>query len=392
MKNNDQFIAASIGDVEWLKQCIKKGSIKVDKNGLTALHLAAMNVHLDCIKLLIEKCDFNVNLTAPNDCTPLQLAINKKLGKRSLDCVKYLLEKGANPSLSNCEGTTALHQAASQGYLTVIKMLIEWGAQLDCKDNNGYLPLDCAQLCGEEKCYRVIGSAMWNQNKDYIAAQVNQLKKIKYKLLHFKNRKLSESHVKESKSKKGTSWQPDDVSDKTKWKSKRKQADQSSLRKKKDAFSKTIQMWNPFSRCPPDKYIQNLPDEYPRDPYTMMPISKAENKYFDGKHKCERTCTCSPALLSTDELYHFQLPDLPADQIAKELAADSTLFERPIVFKCKTILDVCRKGKSWNLSNNEVGLHISSDTSSFVFQNSLQPNTKMLIQTRKNSTKHNIKT
>ena len=66
---------------------------------MSALHLAAMHAHLDCMKVLIEEYDFNVNLMTQDGSTPLHLAINKEAGNYSTACVYYLLDKGANPSM-----------------------------------------------------------------------------------------------------------------------------------------------------------------------------------------------------------------------------------------------------------------------------------------------------
>lgn len=66
---------------------------------MSALHLAAMHGHLACMKLLVEKYGFNVDLTAEDGCTPLQAAANNENENCALDCVYYLLDKGANPSL-----------------------------------------------------------------------------------------------------------------------------------------------------------------------------------------------------------------------------------------------------------------------------------------------------
>lgn len=52
-----------------------------------------------------------------------------------------LLELGADINVRNYKGKTGLHYAAKAGFLKVINLLIEKGADLDATDNNGETPL-----------------------------------------------------------------------------------------------------------------------------------------------------------------------------------------------------------------------------------------------------------
>lgn len=92
---DDEFMAAAIGDVEWLKQSLReaKGQINFDKNGLSALHLAAIHGRLECLKLLIEKYKYNINLPSTTGWRAVHLSISNQTGKRALECLKYLVDK-----------------------------------------------------------------------------------------------------------------------------------------------------------------------------------------------------------------------------------------------------------------------------------------------------------
>ncbi|XP_005089620.1 ankyrin repeat and KH domain-containing protein mask isoform X2 [Aplysia californica] len=178
---DDEFMAAAIGDVEWLKQSLRDAGpdINFDKNGLTAIHLAAIHGRLECLKVCIEKFKIDINLPSSTGWRAVHLCISNQTGKRSLQCLAYLLEKSADHSLANDDGITPVHQAASEGHVQCLKMLLEVGARLDKQDCRGNTPLDLAKLWGHRKCARILAAEMWHQDKDNVAKEMQQLKKVK---------------------------------------------------------------------------------------------------------------------------------------------------------------------------------------------------------------------
>ncbi|KAK7110144.1 uncharacterized protein [Littorina saxatilis] len=178
---DDEFMAAAIGDVEWLKQTLREngGDIHFDKNGLTPLHLSAIHGRLECLKLCIEKFKQDVNMPSSTGWRPVHLVISNQTGKRAMQCLSYLLEKGANPSIENDDGITPVHQAASEGHVQCLKLLIEVGAKIDERDCRGNTPLDLAKLWAHRKCARILASEGWHQDKSGVAKEMQQLKKVK---------------------------------------------------------------------------------------------------------------------------------------------------------------------------------------------------------------------
>lgn len=63
--------------------------------GFSAIHFAAEEGKLDCLRVLIEEYQFPVNLPTQNGQTPLHLVIHKDNKTVVLPCIDYLLQKGA---------------------------------------------------------------------------------------------------------------------------------------------------------------------------------------------------------------------------------------------------------------------------------------------------------
>ncbi|KAM0426108.1 hypothetical protein ACHAPT_008739 [Fusarium lateritium] len=60
------------------------------------------------------------------------------------DRVRYCLERGADVNLKDCFGETALHYAAGNGHLEVVKILLRYGANDEMRNKKGLIPLQGA--------------------------------------------------------------------------------------------------------------------------------------------------------------------------------------------------------------------------------------------------------
>lgn len=100
-------ISCDKGNYEQAKKLIEEGDYDVndqDNAGNTALHEAALNGHLDVVKLLIENdADVNTQSFEMFRDTPLIDAS----ANGHLEVVKYLLSHGADPTICNAKGLTA---------------------------------------------------------------------------------------------------------------------------------------------------------------------------------------------------------------------------------------------------------------------------------------------
>lgn len=81
------------------------------------------------------------------------------------EAVLRLLELGADINVQSSKGKTALHCAAKAGFLKVINVLIENGANIDATDNNGETPL-----------YEAIRSTIKNREKQRAALEALLIK------------------------------------------------------------------------------------------------------------------------------------------------------------------------------------------------------------------------
>ncbi len=64
----------------------------------------------------------------------------------NVDAVKMLLHLGASVNKRSFDDSTALHLAATEGNLSVLKILVEVGkADIDAKNKDGMTPLEAAE-------------------------------------------------------------------------------------------------------------------------------------------------------------------------------------------------------------------------------------------------------
>jgi ankyrin repeat protein len=125
---------------------------RLNRVGATAFLLASKNDDLELMKVLLAG---GANPLTPNAdrTTPLMVAAGVDLWNpgedggtlpgdepESLEAVKLLVELGNDVNAANDRGETALHGAAYRGANTIVKYLVEKGAKLDVRSNQGWTP------------------------------------------------------------------------------------------------------------------------------------------------------------------------------------------------------------------------------------------------------------
>src|SRR6266404_1148492 len=132
--------------------------------GYTLLHRAAYNGLIDVIRVLL-KHNADVNVQDMDGQTPLQMAIlgcaGCRAGRRGdyLQIVRQLLQHGANPNARDEKHQTPLHFVSRTRYSSkqdMARILLEYGADIDLKDNEGKTQSEVALKEGERELAQLI--------------------------------------------------------------------------------------------------------------------------------------------------------------------------------------------------------------------------------------------
>ena len=185
-------MCAAYGFSKGLEKLLETKGVDVhatDDHGETALHLAAYNGHVECLRQLIKK-GAKVNATNKGGETALHIAtkISQAEGRRqcaamdidfnkilafgrtpehyvikkenSTECLNKLLEMKADINDKNNSGIMAPHYAASNGYTAIVKALLAAdGINVNEKESNGCTALHLAVYQGHTEIVKVLLAA-----------------------------------------------------------------------------------------------------------------------------------------------------------------------------------------------------------------------------------------
>ena len=131
----DMMTAAEKGDATLLKNLITAGIPvnKKDYRDCTPLMIAASGGHLECVKILVDAgADVNAIGRLYLKSSKVHTALECALAHPSV--VQYLIQKGAD--VNSMKDFSPLHIAAMNGYDVSAKILIEAGANVNCREPN----------------------------------------------------------------------------------------------------------------------------------------------------------------------------------------------------------------------------------------------------------------
>ena len=148
-------VAISNKSLEIIRYFIENGANvnEKDKNNATPLHIAASNESLKIVEYLIEN-GAKVRVRDKVDTTPLHIVLD-------LEIIKLLVQKGADVNAETFAGDTPLHSAINYSFQETkhyakIKFLIATGADVDAKNKGGETPLMLAVRAGDLEAVRLL--------------------------------------------------------------------------------------------------------------------------------------------------------------------------------------------------------------------------------------------
>ena len=135
--------AASIGDLRMLRLLLTISGIEIncrDSDGCTPFHKAVEMAKLECMKELIEN---GANASVPNfkSYRPLHTLILQR-GDDAIECVRFVVESAeCSPSLTNDQGVSSIHLAAMLNRQELLKYFLSKQENVDARDNKMRTPL-----------------------------------------------------------------------------------------------------------------------------------------------------------------------------------------------------------------------------------------------------------
>ncbi|NXW55912.1 ANR24 protein, partial [Eurystomus gularis] len=129
---------------------VRKGLVatKLDSEGKSAFHLAAMRGNVDCLEAMLAH---GVDAMTKDSLGYTALHLASKHGHPQ--CVSKLLQASCPVDVMDGSGRTALHHAAVSGCISCSELLCDFKAPLNIKDKDGSTPLIlAAKMSHSELC------------------------------------------------------------------------------------------------------------------------------------------------------------------------------------------------------------------------------------------------
>lgn len=150
--------AAALGNIPVLKNFYQKDKNRINaysSDGFTPLGLACFFSRKSTVKWLLEN-GANPNIGSRNEMkvNPIHSAV----AARSIGITKLLIEFGANVNVKQNGGWTPLHQAASHGQIEIIELLITSGADINLTSDDKRRAIDMAKEGGYKQVVKMLQS------------------------------------------------------------------------------------------------------------------------------------------------------------------------------------------------------------------------------------------
>jgi uncharacterized protein len=123
---------------------------EVSKEGFTPLILACYNGNIKVAQYLIEIAE-DVDYQSPMGTTLMAVTV-----KGHTILAQALLQKGANPNLTDEKGTSALMYAVQFRNVELVRLLLQYSADKTLKDSTGKTAFEYAVFSGNEEIINLL--------------------------------------------------------------------------------------------------------------------------------------------------------------------------------------------------------------------------------------------
>jgi len=155
----DIFEAAASGRADTVSEILERDRTQAkawSADGFTALHFAAFfNQPMVARELVRRGAEVATVSMNPMEVTPLHSAA----AAHATEIVRMLVESEAPVNAKQHGGWTALHAAADNGDLEMIKILLQNGADRLAQNDDGKTPAQIAQLKGRDQALQLLSVA-----------------------------------------------------------------------------------------------------------------------------------------------------------------------------------------------------------------------------------------
>jgi len=167
---NDLVIASFLRDLEAYKFIyLREGGdpfVRLEKGECSPFHTAAMVGCTDLVKYILENCSVNkqrdINLRE-EDCNMTALHFAATNGY--VETVEFLLSSGAEPHPLSFDMWTPMHYAAENGHADVIVVLLNYGANPDIKNETSQTSAHLAAVHDHPHCFQIFVQHYGNRAK-----------------------------------------------------------------------------------------------------------------------------------------------------------------------------------------------------------------------------------
>ncbi|CAM8985061.1 unnamed protein product [Rhodiola kirilowii] len=137
---------------------------KISTAKWSVLHSLGLSGQIPFMDELLEN-GMDIDMVDKNGLTALHMAV---IGKKEA-VISHLLRKGASPHIKDKHGATPLHYAVQVGALQTVKLLIKYKVDVNVTDSDGWTPLHISMQTRDRDIAKVLlvnGADSTRKNKD----------------------------------------------------------------------------------------------------------------------------------------------------------------------------------------------------------------------------------